>query len=321
MVPLREATVGDVGPHGAAGVAGRGGFRAADRLRQCGQPAAGARRRPAAGAGHSRGHRRRPLARRPAIAHRKRDAGRRRAASSDSPWAPGACAACCCWRRATFRASRTRRAFKPPFPRSIGAWRPSPSAIALLTGHRVRPLPRPAHLQPRPGLHAQRGQRPLGHRPAPESRPLGARGIGDRAGAGAAHRRRPAHPHVRGTALGEPGLRSAQHPDRCRPPWPAEPTAPPPRWTQFVTASRRAASEALPGVEAAASAIMLPVQGGVDLPFTIAGKPPAKGHVQRRRAVALGLPALLLTYSAFRCCAARASAKPTPAIGARGRHQ
>ncbi len=37
--------------------------------------------------------------------------------------------------------------------------------------------------------------------------------------------------------------------------------------------------EALPGVEGAASAIMLPVQGGVDLPFTIAGKPPAKGNV------------------------------------------
>ena len=37
--------------------------------------------------------------------------------------------------------------------------------------------------------------------------------------------------------------------------------------------------EALPGVEGAASAIMLPVQGGVDLPFTIAGKPPSKGNV------------------------------------------
>ncbi len=33
--------------------------------------------------------------------------------------------------------------------------------------------------------------------------------------------------------------------------------------------------EALPGVQAAASCIMLPVEGGVDLPFTIAGKPPA----------------------------------------------
>ncbi len=35
--------------------------------------------------------------------------------------------------------------------------------------------------------------------------------------------------------------------------------------------------EALPGVEGAASAIVLPVEGGVDLPFTIAGKPPEKG--------------------------------------------
>ena len=35
--------------------------------------------------------------------------------------------------------------------------------------------------------------------------------------------------------------------------------------------------EAIPGVEAAASAIVLPIEGGVDLPFAIAGKPPAKG--------------------------------------------
>ena len=35
--------------------------------------------------------------------------------------------------------------------------------------------------------------------------------------------------------------------------------------------------EAIPGVEAAASAVVLPIEGGVDLPFAIAGKPPAKG--------------------------------------------
>ena len=35
--------------------------------------------------------------------------------------------------------------------------------------------------------------------------------------------------------------------------------------------------EAIPGVEAAATAIVLPIEGGVDLPFAIAGKPPAKG--------------------------------------------
>ena len=35
--------------------------------------------------------------------------------------------------------------------------------------------------------------------------------------------------------------------------------------------------ESLPGVEAAASAIALPVENGIDLPFTIAGKPPAQG--------------------------------------------
>ena len=36
--------------------------------------------------------------------------------------------------------------------------------------------------------------------------------------------------------------------------------------------------EALPGVEAAASTIVLPVEAGVDLPFTIIGKPPASGE-------------------------------------------
>jgi putative ABC transport system permease protein len=35
--------------------------------------------------------------------------------------------------------------------------------------------------------------------------------------------------------------------------------------------------EGLPGVESAATAIMLPVEGTIDLPFNIAGKPPAKG--------------------------------------------
>ena len=35
--------------------------------------------------------------------------------------------------------------------------------------------------------------------------------------------------------------------------------------------------ESLPGVQSAASAVTLPVQGGIDLPFDIPGKPPAKG--------------------------------------------
>jgi putative ABC transport system permease protein len=35
--------------------------------------------------------------------------------------------------------------------------------------------------------------------------------------------------------------------------------------------------EGLPGVESATATIMLPVEGGIDLPFNIAGKPPAKG--------------------------------------------
>ena len=37
--------------------------------------------------------------------------------------------------------------------------------------------------------------------------------------------------------------------------------------------------EALPGVESAASAVMLPIEGGIDLPFNIEGRPPKKGEV------------------------------------------
>ena len=35
--------------------------------------------------------------------------------------------------------------------------------------------------------------------------------------------------------------------------------------------------EAIPGVEAAATSMVLPIEAGVDLPFNISGKPPAKG--------------------------------------------
>jgi len=35
--------------------------------------------------------------------------------------------------------------------------------------------------------------------------------------------------------------------------------------------------ESLPGAQSVATTIMLPVEGGIDLPFNIAGKPPAKG--------------------------------------------
>ena len=37
--------------------------------------------------------------------------------------------------------------------------------------------------------------------------------------------------------------------------------------------------EGLPGVEAAATTIVLPIEGGIDLPFNIAGKPPSKGNL------------------------------------------
>jgi predicted permease len=37
--------------------------------------------------------------------------------------------------------------------------------------------------------------------------------------------------------------------------------------------------ESLPGVQSVATAVMLPIEGGIDLPFNIAGKPPAKGGV------------------------------------------
>jgi putative ABC transport system permease protein len=44
----------------------------------------------------------------------------------------------------------------------------------------------------------------------------------------------------------------------------------------FVTQVNRRL-ESLPGVQAAASAIVLPVENGIDLPFAIAGKPPVQG--------------------------------------------
>jgi predicted permease len=37
--------------------------------------------------------------------------------------------------------------------------------------------------------------------------------------------------------------------------------------------------EALPGVELAATAVMLPIEGGIDLPFVIEGRPPKKGDL------------------------------------------
>jgi len=37
--------------------------------------------------------------------------------------------------------------------------------------------------------------------------------------------------------------------------------------------------EALPGVQSAAATIMLPIEGGIDLPFLIEGRPPAKGDL------------------------------------------
>lgn len=46
--------------------------------------------------------------------------------------------------------------------------------------------------------------------------------------------------------------------------------------TNFTTQVTRRV-ESLPGVSAASSAIVLPTQNEIDLPFTIAGKPPAKG--------------------------------------------
>jgi len=37
--------------------------------------------------------------------------------------------------------------------------------------------------------------------------------------------------------------------------------------------------ESLPGVQSAASALVLPIEGGIDMPFNIPGKPPAKGDI------------------------------------------
>ena len=54
LVPLKKAIVGDVQPF-PVGIAGRGGIRFADCLRECGEPAARARDRTHAGICDSRG--------------------------------------------------------------------------------------------------------------------------------------------------------------------------------------------------------------------------------------------------------------------------
>ena len=69
--------------------------------------------------------------------------------------------------------------------------------------------------------------------------------------------------------------------------------------------------EAVPGIQAAASMLVLPIAAGVDLPFAIVGKPPTQGDYngdeQWRSASPTTSPP-----SRFRCCAAASSASRTP---------
>ena len=80
--------------------------------------------------------------------------------------------------------------------------------------------------------------------------------------------------------------------------------------------------ESLPGVEAAATAIVLPVESGIDLPFSIAGKPPSKGgQYQRRRTMAVGFPALLSSLQNTPAARAPIQRNRHGKLGARGDYQ
>jgi len=66
--------------------------------------------------------------------------------------------------------------------------------------------------------------------------------------------------------------------------------------------------EGVPGVEAAATAVLLPGIGyGIDLPFNIAGKPPAKGDQYNGDEQYRFVAGHYFQAFAFRCCAAGAS--------------
>ena len=69
--------------------------------------------------------------------------------------------------------------------------------------------------------------------------------------------------------------------------------------------------EAIPGVEAAASAIVLPIEAGVDLPFTISASRPRKATTAATNSGAV-FRRTTFKFSRFRCCADVCSAKPIP---------
>ena len=185
-------------------------------------------------------------------------------------------------------------------------------------GNRVRSVSGAAHFQARPRLDAQGGQRPLRHRRASQA---------GRVRRWSSRRWRWRWCCWSGAALlirtfvglrsVESGLRRAERAH-----------VPDVAGGLVVFDARQAVAnlttqvvrrvEAVPGVEAAASTVVLPVEAGIDLPFTIRRQAADAGRpVQRRRAVAVDLAALLPTCSRFRCCAGACSRTATPANAAR----
>jgi putative ABC transport system permease protein len=70
--------------------------------------------------------------------------------------------------------------------------------------------------------------------------------------------------------------------------------------------------ESLPGVQSAATAIMLPIEGGIDLPFNIEGKPPAKGDKYNGDEQWRSVSAHYFRPSRFRSCGDASSPNTTP---------
>ena len=165
----------------AVAAARRGQLRASDRLRQCRQPAAGARHGAQARNRDSRRYRRRPRANRSTAAHRKRAAvvGGRRPRPCD-------------------RHARNSGAARDQHRRPAARWRGRRSRQPRLAGadlhagrvdrdrRDLRPDSRAPRVAHRSQRHAQREQRPLRHWLPSEQDAIGARGRRGGAGAGAA---------------------------------------------------------------------------------------------------------------------------------------
>ena len=271
----------------AARAGRRGELRAADRLRQRRQPAAGARDRTAARDRHPRGDRRRARPHHPAAADRERRAvaGRRRA------WAAAR------HRSASARCSRST----PPACRasartarwsaSTGASLAFTLAVSLGTGILFGLIPALQSSRTDLTIDAQGERRAVGHRVPAEQGALGPGRDRSRAGAHPARRLGAADPHRRRARRASiPGF-DAHNVLTMR----MSLTGPRFQKSEGVEQLVRDGVErlrAVPGVASASATCCVPLEGGYGLPFVIVGRP-LRRAVPRRRRLDDGLARLL----------------------------